>query len=437
MTNQYFIIDFDSTFIQVEALDELAKICLENDPEKKEKIKKIKEITRLGMEGKISFEKSLKSRIALLNITKKHIEKLVYLLKRKVTLSIKRNKDFFKQFKKNIYLVSGGFKEYILPVVKDYYLTEDNVLANQFIFNKDQVVGFDEKNPLTKTKGKVKIVKNLNLKGKIYVVGDGYSDLEIKKYGLAENFTALIENIKRENVVKEADKVIYSFDEFLYQNKLPLSLSYPKSKIKVLLLENIDKQAVKRFKKEGFLVESFPFSLPKEKLKEKIKDVRILGIKSKTKIDKEVLKSASHLLTIGCFSPKNHQIDLNQAMIRGIPVFFVLKNNEEKNIANLISEKIISYINTGSTFSSVNFPNILVDKVKKYHRFLHIHYNVVGVLAKINNILAKYHLNIENQILKTNSKIGYLVVEVNKKYSKEAIADLKKIPETIRFRVLY
>ena len=63
--------------------------------------------------------------------------------------------------------------------------------------------------------------------------------------------------------------------------------------------------------------------------------------------------------------------------------------------------------------------------------------NAAGVLAKINNILAYHKLNIVGQYLKTNEDIGCVITDVNKKYDKDVIKELKEIDETIRFRVLY
>ena len=59
------------------------------------------------------------------------------------------------------------------------------------------------------------------------------------------------------------------------------------------------------------------------------------------------------------------------------------------------------------------------------------------VLAKINSILARRKLNIVGQYLKTNEDIGYVITDINKKYDKKVIKELKEIDETIRFRVLY
>jgi D-3-phosphoglycerate dehydrogenase len=96
MNKRYFIIDFDSTFVSVETLDELAKIVLENNPHKEKIVKEISEITAAGMEGKITFPESLSKRLSLLPITKDAIEKLIALVSHKITPSVERNKEFFQ-----------------------------------------------------------------------------------------------------------------------------------------------------------------------------------------------------------------------------------------------------------------------------------------------------------------------------------------------------
>lgn len=96
--------------------------------------------------------------------------------------------------------------------------------------------------------------------------------------------------------------------------------SFPKNKIKVLLLESVSKCAVDYFVKEGFSVECI-HDLTEEKLSEKIADVHVLGIRSKTKLNKKVLANAKRLLAIGCFCIGTDQVDLVAAAALGVPVF--------------------------------------------------------------------------------------------------------------------
>ncbi len=208
----HFIIDYDSTFIKVESLDELSKISNGDD----ENINnKISEITNLGMEGKISFSDSLRKRIELIECNKEDIVKTVEILEKKVSDSFKNNISFLKNNAENILIVSSGFHELIEPIVIQYGIKKENIFANKFSYDNDKVIGYDKKNPLSKSQGKVNILKELKLKGEVHVIGDGYTDYEIKKEGLANYFYLFIENIKRESVVKSADYLLKSLDQFI------------------------------------------------------------------------------------------------------------------------------------------------------------------------------------------------------------------------------
>ena len=109
----------------------------------------------------------------------------------------------------------------------------------------------------------------------------------------------------------------------------------------------------------------------------------------------------------------------------------------QKNIAGFVSNKIIDYINNGSSFDSVNFPNIQLPKQGENRRFLHIHRNISGVMSEINNILSKHNLNIEGQYLKSSGEVSYLITDIDKDYDLSVIDELKNIEKTIKFRVLY
>jgi D-3-phosphoglycerate dehydrogenase len=109
----------------------------------------------------------------------------------------------------------------------------------------------------------------------------------------------------------------------------------------------------------------------------------------------------------------------------------------QENIAEYVPARIKDYINTGSTYGAVNFPTLQLSQQKNAHRLIHIHKNVPGILAKINQILAENGVNIEGQYLKTVEHIGYVITDVNKAYQKEVLEELKGIDDTIKFRVLY
>jgi D-3-phosphoglycerate dehydrogenase len=106
------------------------------------------------------------------------------------------------------------------------------------------------------------------------------------------------------------------------------------------LLENIHPLAKEIFASEGYQVESLTGALGEEQLKEKLRDVHILGIRSKTQVTEAALSEAKRLLTIGCFCIGTNQVDLQAAKIRGIPVFNAPFGNT-RSVAEMVIAEII------------------------------------------------------------------------------------------------
>lgn len=627
--DKYFVIDFDSTFTRVEAMDELVRISLRGRPEAEEAAAEISRLTEEAMAGRLSFSESLRARVALLQADRSHLSELLAVLRNKVSDSFQRNKAFFEQYGPQVFIVSSGFREFIVPIVGAYGIPEENVYANSFRFDEEgRISGFDEANFLSQDKGKVKLLRALNLPGEVYVLGDGYTDYEIREAGLANKFFAFTENVRREPVLSLADRQAASLEEFLYDNKLPMQISYPKSRIRVLLLENIHPQAAELFRAEGYQVEVHPAGMDEDELIQRIPEISILGIRSKTTVTAKVLEKAGKLIAVGAYCIGTNQIDLDACSRRGVAVFnapysntrsvvelaigemimltrrmvekseqmhrghwdksagksyeirgkklgiigygsigsqlsvlaealgmqvlfydltdrlaignarkcshinevleqadiislhadgrtsntgligeaqfarmkdgvvflnlarghlvdlealtYALasgkvrgagldvfpeepKNNgdpfvsglqglpnvilsphiggsteeAQHNIAGYVPGKIISYINSGSTDMSVNFPEIQLPELANAHRLIHCHENVPGILARINQVLAGHSINIVGQYLKTNPLMGYVITDIDKEYNKEVIRDLRAIDHTIRFRVLY
>src|SRR4051812_12768677 len=116
--------------------------------------------------------------------------------------------------------------------------------------------------------------------------------------------------------------------------------SFPKDQIKVLLLENIHPHAKKIFSSETYQIETLSGALGPEQLKEKIRDVHILGIRSKTQVTADALSEARRLLTIGAFCIGTNQIDLQAAKMRGIPVFNAPFGNT-RSVAEMVLAEIV------------------------------------------------------------------------------------------------
>ena len=627
-TKRNYIFDFDSTLTRVEALDVLAEITLENNPKKEEIIQEIIDITNLGIDGEISFTESLERRIKLLEANEADLSQLITDLKKQVSSSIERNKEFFELYSNDIYVISCGFKEFIDPIVQEYNIPSERVFANTFKFASDgKIVGFDDKNPLSQHNGKIQCLKDMNLDGEIQVIGDGYSDYVTREAGVADKFFAYTENVSRDKTTENADYIAPNLDEFLYVNDLTRNISYPKNRIKILLLENVHSDAFDKLSKDGFSVETISKSLSEDELIEKIKDVHVLGIRSKTNVTQKVVDAAEKLMVVSAFCIGTKQIDLDACKEKGIVVFnapysntrsvvelaigeiimlmrsvfqrsteihngqwrktaegsrevrgkklgivgygnigsqlsilaealgmdvyyydvedklalgnatkldtleellsisdavslhvddnaanknffgekeiaqmkdgahlvnlsrgFVVdilalvealksgklagaavdvypeeprKNGEfltelkgldnviltphvggsteeaQRDIADFVPNKIMAYINSGNTVDAVNFPNIRLPRQTNAHRFLHIHKNMSGVMAKINEILAQFDLNITGQYLSTDPKVGYVITDLDKEYNKEVIEKLRNVEGTIKFRVLY
>jgi D-3-phosphoglycerate dehydrogenase / 2-oxoglutarate reductase len=405
--------------------------------------------------------------------------------------------------------------------------------------------------------------------------------------------------------------------------------SYPKEKINILFLENISKAAVKKFLDAGYSsVKQIPGALSEEQLIKEIKNVHLLGIRSKTKITEEVLKKAEKLQAIGCFCIGISQVDIPAATKKGVTVFnapysntrsvaelviaasimlirripdknrsahegiwlkesagshelrgktlgiigygnigsqvsvlaeamgmrvvfydvetkmplgnaeskktltellkvadiitlhvpdlpstkniinkstlkhfkktailinyarggvvdlealsSALLNNDlggaaidvypeepkkngdkftsplqglsnviltphiggsteeaQQNIGEDVSAKLFNFLEKGVTTGSHTIPALNLPLQENTHRILHIHKNVPGVLSEINTRLSSHKINILAQYLKTNDDIGYVVLDVNKNLSKEALQLLKDVKGTIKVRLLY
>ena len=405
--------------------------------------------------------------------------------------------------------------------------------------------------------------------------------------------------------------------------------SYPKEKIKILFLENISEVAVKNFRRYGYVqVDKISKALTEEQLINEIKDVHILGIRSKTQLTKNVLAAAKKLQAVGCFCIGVNQVDLKAATKNGVVVFnapysntrsvaelvigasimlirripdknkaahegiwmkdargsyelrgkslgiigygnigsqvsvlaeglgmkvifydietklplgnaedakslkellnksdvvtlhvpetsqtknlinktnlkffkkgailinyargevvdlvalrkAILEENiggaaidvfpwepekngdrfqtplqdcpnviltphiggsteeAQQNIGEDVSVKLFNYLEKGITFGSHTVPALALPPQEGSHRILHIHTNIPGVLSEINTQLSKYKINILGQYLKTNEDIGYVVLDVDKRLSAQALGLLKEVKATIKVRMLY
>ncbi|MEP6627901.1 MAG: phosphoglycerate dehydrogenase, partial [Ginsengibacter sp.] len=109
----------------------------------------------------------------------------------------------------------------------------------------------------------------------------------------------------------------------------------------------------------------------------------------------------------------------------------------QQNIGEDVSNKLFNFLEKGITTGSHSVPALNLPLQENTHRILHIHNNVPGVLSEINSQLSSHKINILGQYLKTNDDIGYVVLDINKNLSKEALHLLRDVKETIKVRLLY
>jgi D-3-phosphoglycerate dehydrogenase len=110
----------------------------------------------------------------------------------------------------------------------------------------------------------------------------------------------------------------------------------------------------------------------------------------------------------------------------------------QENIGIEVAAKLVRYSDNGSTLSAVNFPEVTLPEHEDSLRLLHIHRNVPGVLSKINEIFSRHALNIDGQFLRTDPKVGYVVIDVAADEAQGAALkdELSAIPGTLRTRVV-
>lgn len=604
LKNVVFVFDFDSTLTQVEAFEELGEISLKNHPDKEEKLQTIKHITDLGIDGEISFTESLERRLSVLQAHKSHLDVLIKRLKSKLSDSVKRNRNFFKHYHKQIIVISAGFKEFITPIVEPLGIMPHSIYANTFVLDEvGNIVGFDRENDLSKPDGKIYQLKKLNLSGEIFVIGDGYSDYQMREAGIAHKFFAYTENITRQKILSTADHITPSFDEFLYLNRIKGAISYPKNRIVVLVDASIPVSSLSGLVEEGYSI----IPCTDDELPTKFSEASIVMCRHPRQLDFADLTSARKLLALGFTDELVSTESLLTYSFSGIPVFNAPLSQVESKVeltlqklfwiarhktnksgllsdctvgisglgaegsllaeklnalgvrttlyapaypenlykanrvdsltkltagsdivvlcptfkeefprfsrtsfagaagvsiitnggqaalpieilkslladgivsfasidepnptfsddwkyfkrdsrvevsmmqatgtksalfssAKTLSESLIAYINTGRTTLSVNIPQLSPPEFPGSHRLLHLHRNVPGVLAAINTLFSYKRINVSYQQLLTNKQVGYLVADIDTKYDQSLLDELKRIPSTLRFRVLY
>lgn len=317
-----YVFDFDSTLVRIETLEVLADIALAGAPDAAAIRAEVGALTDQAMAGDLPFGEALRRRLALLPLTRTHVAELAARILDEGTPSVRRNLRFFRENAGRIIILSGGFREIIAPLAAHLHVPAEQVLCNDLIYDADdRVVGVDEANPLSQAGGKPTLIRSLNLPGPVVMIGDGWTDAEVKLEGVAHRFHAFTEIVRRDRVVAAADTEAPSMDEFLHTEGLAGRWSYPRGRIRILLLENIHPAAVERLEEAGYTVESLKGALDEDALIEALRGVHVLGVRSKTQVSARVLEAADRLMAVAAFCIGTNQIDLDAAADRGVAVF--------------------------------------------------------------------------------------------------------------------
>jgi len=342
MISPVFIFDFDSTLVRIETLEALADLALKDAPDAAERKARIAALTDDAMNGRIGFGEALKQRLDLLALRREHVEALTDRILDEATVSIRRNVDFFQRNAERIYILSGGFREVIAPLAERLGVAADHVLANDLIYDdEDRVTGVDTANLLSRENGKPEVIRALQLEGPVVMVGDGWTDAEVKIQGAADRFYAFTEIVSRAKVVEAADAVASSLDEVLYAEGVAGRWSYPRNRIRMLLLENVHPAAVERLEEAGYTVETMKGALDEDDLIEAIKGVHVLGIRSKTNVSRRVLDAADRLMAVAAFCIGTNQVDLDAAADKGVAVFNAPYSNTRSVVELAIGMMIV------------------------------------------------------------------------------------------------
>src|ERR1700744_1728339 len=120
-----------------------------------------------------------------------------------------------------------------------------------------------------------------------------------------------------------------------------MTLSLPKARIRVLLLEGVNDSAVRMFETNGYTeLQRLPKALGPAELKEALVGTHMLGIRSRTQLTAEIMEAADRLIAVGCFSVGTNQVDLDAARRLGIPVFNAPYSNT-RSVAELTIAEVV------------------------------------------------------------------------------------------------
>ncbi|KAJ1916977.1 D-3-phosphoglycerate dehydrogenase 2 [Mycoemilia scoparia] len=199
--------------------------------------------------------------------------------------------------------------------------------------------------------------------------------------------------------------------------------------IKILLLENINQKAINILRDAGYQVETSDKALSKDELIEKVKDVHVIGIRSKTKLTEEVLTHATKLVAIGCFCIGTNQVDLAFAASRGICVFNSPFSNSRSVAEMMIAEIIMLSRQLGDRVREMH--NGVWNKVSK---------NCYEIRGKTLGIIGYGHIGTQLSVIAESlgmNVIWYDIMPLMPLGMSKACATLDEVLQTADFITLH
>ncbi|MBL0690926.1 MAG: HAD-IB family phosphatase [SAR324 cluster bacterium] len=212
----HFFFDFDSTLYAKESLDEVLISSLSSAKAREVMAKKLADICSLGMAGKMDIINSIKERLSLVKLNRIHISNYIKKNKKLQAPVLVLLKSLLKQGH-DVFVISNGFKELILPMCVRAGISADNVIANSFSFTKNGVAVIYKKNmPLLAGKGQtIKSIKRVKkLTQTTFMIGDSITDAKAKIKGGADFFIGWDIYIKRPQISNIADATVSRIADF-------------------------------------------------------------------------------------------------------------------------------------------------------------------------------------------------------------------------------
>lgn len=203
--------DVDSTVIEVEGIDQLAAAFGAGEA--------VAELTASAMNGNTKFEDALAARLGLIKPTLQRTTDFVDTHPMPLSPNMLDLVNALKDAGKQVYLVSGGFRQMINPVADLLGVPHDHIYANNILFDSEGAyAGFDDTEPTSRSGGKAEAVRRIKAAGgfdTVVMVGDGATDLEARGEGAADAFICFTGVVNRTNVAERADLAVSSMQDLI------------------------------------------------------------------------------------------------------------------------------------------------------------------------------------------------------------------------------